>query len=388
MLENKILLFFTSMVGAIVGYIFFAQKRKHKETEMKKEWNLYSKALSPIAEPYYFISVLNIDTGICRHWDIETGSYRWVEAKFLVPSPEHRLGEMMIYVKDINGERIAEECKNRELQHALREVKRANQTRFDFIEYVTNDLQRLINSASKMNAMVRGAMEDEQYERAFSYTDRLESISEYLTSCLADILDISNMQRFGVTLDKKELDINQLMKECHMYLNSLRRKKQVSCMWIGSVEGTYIGDENRLKQCLFKLLENSVKYNRQGGSVHIEVKKMTPKAELAEDEFMVKIRDTGAGIPSEQIQNLYQPFNRGKCVESETEAPTGIGFAVVKHILDAMHGKLVVESILEYGTTVTVYFSLPRATETANTDKSAYIPVLVMNEKELNLKTG
>lgn len=371
MLGNKILLFFTSMVGAFVGYIFFAQKRKHKETEMKKEWNLYSKAISPIAEPYYFISVLNIDTGICRHWDMETGSYRWVEAKFLVPSPEHRPGEMMIYVKDINGERIAEECKNRELQHALREVKRANQTRFDFIEYVTNDLQRLINSASKMNAMVRGAMEDEQYERAFSYTDRLESISEYLTSCLADILDI-----------------NQLMKECHMYLNSLRRKKQVSCMWIGSVEGTYIGDENRLKQCLFKLLENSVKYNRQGGSVHIEVKKITSKEELAEDEFMVKIRDTGAGIPSEQIQNLYQPFNRGKRVESETDAPTGIGFAVVKHILDAMHGKLVVESILEYGTTVTVYFSLPRATETANTDKSAYMPVLVMNEKELNLKTG
>lgn len=366
MLENKILLFFTSMVGAIVGYIFFVQKRRRKEIETKKEWNLYSKAFSPIAEPYYFISVLNIDTGICRHIKNKErelqnhGNYDWVEAKFLILLPEHRPGEM----------------------------KRANQTRFDFIEYVTNDLQRLINSASKMNAMVRGAMEDEQYEQAFSYSDRLDSISEYLTSCLADILDISNMQRFGVTLDKKELDINQVMKECHMYLNSLRRKKQVSCMWIGSVEGTYIGDENRLKQCLFKLLENSVKYNRQGGSVHIEVKKMTSKAEPAEDEFMVKIRDTGAGIPLEQILNLYQPFNRGKRIESETEAPTGIGFAVAKHILDAMHGKLVVESILEYGTTVTVYFSLPRAMGTANTDKSAYIPVLVMNEKELNLKTG
>ena len=67
MLENKILLFFTSMVGAIVGYIFFVQKRRSKKIETKKEWNLYSKAFSPIAEPYYFISVLNIDTGICRH---------------------------------------------------------------------------------------------------------------------------------------------------------------------------------------------------------------------------------------------------------------------------------------------------------------------------------
>ncbi len=149
----------------------------------------------------------------------------------------------------------------------------------------------------------------------------------------------SHIRIAGMELERKELNIDHLVKTCKKYLNAILRDKPLSFMWIGSLEGQYIGDEVRLKLCFFHLLDNAVQQSRLDGGVRIELRKGVSPLNEAADEFMIEIRRDSF----------------------ETETAMGTGFFVAKTILDAMKGEIHVKSRNGQGTTVTVYFSLPRA---------------------------
>lgn len=149
----------------------------------------------------------------------------------------------------------------------------------------------------------------------------------------------SYIQIAGMELERKKLNIDHLVKTCRKYLNAILRDKPLSFMWIGSLEGQYIGDEGRLKQCFIQLLGNAVQQSRLDGFVRIELRKGVSPLNEAADEFMIEIRRDS--------------------FETETAARTGL-FAA-KTILEAMKGEIHVKSRNGQGTTVTVFFTLPRA---------------------------
>ena len=102
-------------------------------------------------------------------------------------------------------------------------------------------------------------------------------------------------------------------------------------------------DRTRVKQVLINLLFNAIKYNRPGGTVVGGV-----RAAARRDAIRISVRDTGAGLPPEQLAQLFQPFNRlGK--EAGAEEGTGIGLVVTKRLVELMGGAIGVDSVVGDG---------------------------------------
>jgi signal transduction histidine kinase len=99
----------------------------------------------------------------------------------------------------------------------------------------------------------------------------------------------------------------------------------------------------RLKQVLLNLLSNAVKYNRRNGRVTVHAK------QSIDSTVRIEVRDTGSGLTEQQIENLFQPFNRLDAEDSETEG-VGIGLVISKHLIELMGGSIGVSSTPGAGT--------------------------------------
>jgi two-component system phosphate regulon sensor histidine kinase PhoR len=105
------------------------------------------------------------------------------------------------------------------------------------------------------------------------------------------------------------------------------------------------GDRERLTQVLTNLIDNAVKYNVPGGSVHV-------RATRIRGEVEIEIADTGIGIPQEHVQRIFERFYRVDKDRSRLVGGTGLGLAIVKHILEAHHATPSLESVPGKGTTI------------------------------------
>ena len=108
-----------------------------------------------------------------------------------------------------------------------------------------------------------------------------------------------------------------------------------------------LADRNRMEQVIANIVSNAIKYNRPGGTV-------TLSAFSQEDKVVIKVQDTGIGIPQEDIPRLFERFYRVDKARSRERGGTGLGLAIAKEIVEQHQGTIGVESQLDAGTTVTI----------------------------------
>jgi len=108
-----------------------------------------------------------------------------------------------------------------------------------------------------------------------------------------------------------------------------------------------IGDKSGLQQVFINLINNAVKFSRQGGAVNLVVSEN-------ETEVLIGISDSGVGIPQQAIPHLFERFYRAKNVTIAEIPGSGIGLYIVKSIVEALGGTIQVDSVLNQGTTFTV----------------------------------
>ena len=263
------------------------------------------------------------------------GEYKWAQTEWI---PCEGGEEVILYVKDITDERIAEENHRRELERAFEEVKRANRVKTEFLEHISHDLRTPMNAIMGMNEMTYRAAQEKDFDKISYYTGRVRLTAEYLTLLLADLVDVSHMQKLGLELVCERFDMGILLIACREFFQYVSKEKHVSFRTEGCLSGMYVGDYRRLKQLVFNLIENAVKFNKPGGSVLLRVR--TEAETDCRDRFFFEIKDTGIGMDEEQLGKLFQPFDRGEHIVSETFAGTGLGLFIAKIIVDAMGGEI------------------------------------------------
>lgn len=326
-------------------------------------------------------------TVVYRRKANESSDYKWAQAECILCEKEH---EAMIYVKDITEERIAEEKHKQELKRAFQEVSQANRVKTDFLEYISHDLRTPMNAIIGMNDLTRRAIEEDNSEKAKYYTERVNASSEYLMALLRDIIDVSHFQKEGLKLECEPFSMDTLSEECREFFEYVTKEKQVSFQSDYMVSGCYIGDLMRIRQLMFNLIENAVKFNKPGGSVLIQMHSSPGRDN--KEHFQIVVRDTGIGMDRAQLERLFEPFSRGKRITSETYSGTGIGLTIVKSILDAMEGTIHVESTPMVGTTIDVQFDLIKgfstvqAAEYSSVENRAKTTVLTVDDNLLNLE--
>jgi signal transduction histidine kinase len=180
--------------------------------------------------------------------------------------------------------------------------------------------------------------------RQLDYSRGILDSSHRLLSLINDILDLATIEAGYMTLETKRVGIREIL-DAVLTLTRERARNQnlelsLSCP---SNIGTIDADERRLKQALFNLVSNAIKFTPPGGSIRLE-------AERVEGDLVFSVNDTGVGIPAADQARVFEKFERGDPTVSQSGA--GLGLSLVKSLIELHGGTVTIESGPERGTTV------------------------------------
>lgn len=198
---------------------------------------------------------------------------------------------------------------------------------------------------SHLEAMIEGLWE--------ATPERLKSCHEEvkrLGTLVADLEQLAKIEGENLILNKSRIDLLDTVRIVSDTMNGEISKKGLSL----SVEGEPVfveADKNRISQVVANLLSNSIKYTPEGGSVQIRVSETS-------DSGMIRIRDTGIGIPEKELPLVFERFYRTDKSRNRKSGGAGIGLAIVKSIVAAHGGTMTAESEEEKGSCFTV--SIPK----------------------------
>jgi two-component system sensor histidine kinase ResE len=160
------------------------------------------------------------------------------------------------------------------------------------------------------------------------------------------------MEAGHITLNLEEISVPQFIDKINRKFQGLAKEKTISLHSnIDLNESLYVLDPDRIEQVLTNLIDNAIRHTSEHGSVLISVASK-------ENDLMIKIQDTGSGIPQEDLPFVFERFYKADKARTRGRAGTGLGLAIVKNIVEAHQGKIQVHSKLGEGTTFSIL--LPR----------------------------
>jgi signal transduction histidine kinase/CheY-like chemotaxis protein len=235
------------------------------------------------------------------------------------------------------------EQSNRELALATGEAERANQAKSDFLSSMSHELRTPLNAIIGFGQVLGADEGGLPADRRKAFLGHIVAAGQHLLTLINDILNLAQIEAGKVVLSPEPVGMAELLDECRILTDPLTAARGIRLLFPLSLDVVAHADRTRLKQVLLNLLSNAVKYNREQGSVAVEC------VYVASERLRVTVRDTGLGMRPDQLQSLFQPFNRlGQ--EHGKQQGTGIGLVVTKHLVELMGGTLGVSSTVGAGT--------------------------------------
>lgn len=192
------------------------------------------------------------------------------------------------------------------------------------------------------------------------------------------LLELSKLESGTVRLNQESVNLTELLERTLMVFQPRAEESKVSLIGELLPTPTIVGDTDRLRQVFNNLVDNAFKYTLSGGTITVSCK-------VVDNEVVVNVSDTGAGIPPEDLPHIFERFyqadkSRSKPVSDNSSGlGLGLGLAICREIIHAHHGAISVQSKLNHGTTFTVALSI--ATEpTASADSSSHKTANVLKQ--------
>ncbi|MBQ5369329.1 MAG: PAS domain S-box protein [Peptococcaceae bacterium] len=231
------------------------------------------------------------------------------------------------------------------LAYDITEQVNAEKHRQAFTANVSHELktplQAIIGSAELME---NGIVKTDDLPRFVGHIRKEASRLLYL---IDDIIRLSQLDE-GAEMDQEDVPLKQLAEDVCETLTDAAKLKDVTLEVTGE-DVVMRGVRRLLYEILYNLCDNAIKYNRAGGSVTVSVSQRT-------NEICVSVKDTGIGIPPEHHDKIFERFYRVDKSHSKQSGGTGLGLSIVKHAVQYHHGKIVLASQVNVGTTITVLF--------------------------------
>jgi len=276
-----------------------------------------------------------------------------------------RIGDRVAQVsRDVTLERTAE----REITAARAEAERANLAKSEFLSRMSHELRTPLNAVLGFAQLLElDSLSSDQRESV----THIGRAGRHLLELINEILDISRIETGQLTISIEPIAVADLLGELVALIGPLADGRSITLAATrAGCDVHVLADRQRLKQVLLNLLANAVKYNREGGSATVAC------AVVVGDRLRISVTDTGYGIPPDQLARLFRPFERLGLDESGVEG-TGLGLALSKGLVEAMGGRIGVDSELDRGTTFWVELGLVEGPlETYNEGRPAEEPAV------------
>ncbi|MBS3806794.1 MAG: PAS domain S-box protein [Bacteroidales bacterium] len=320
------------------------------------------------------------------------GEQKWIwEQGRMVPSPEPGETHLEGLMTDITERKKAEEILNRkndklkateeELRASNEELREANQRleeqkvelrkakkkaeesdrlKSTFLANMSHEIRTPMNGIMGFASMLQKKPYDPEEQTKFLKI--IHDSSSHLLEIINDIVDVSKIEANQLSLKPSPFCLNDTLQELYnTYLAELDQKNKTHiALYLEqglSRDHSWINaDVNRLKQILYNLLGNAVKFTEKG-SIRFGYKQEAPAC------LLFYVADTGIGIPADKVEQIFSRFEQAKESNHSEYGGSGLGLTITRSLVEMMGGKIWVESQPEHGTTF--YFTLPFKTRSA-----------------------
>ncbi len=231
------------------------------------------------------------------------------------------------------------------LLHDLEEVRRAEGLRRDLVSNLSHELRTPLSSIrATVEVLLDGALEEP--ELAHEFIKAIELESDRLSQLVEEMLELSRIESGNIPFDVRPDDAAAICQEAarRMQAQAERAGVRLTCT-VPDQMRPVLADHERLLRALLNLLHNAIKFTEAGGTVSVEASDRVGEAVLV-------VRDTGAGIASDDLDRIFERFYKADRARSSTG--TGLGLAIVKHTVQAHRGRIEVESTPGVGSSFTL----------------------------------
>lgn len=227
----------------------------------------------------------------------------------------------------------------RKLRAAQARAEAANAAKSAFLATMSHEIRTPLNGVLGMaQAMSADHMTPVQQDRLAV----IRQSGEALLAILNDILDLSKIEAGKLELEIVEFDLSDVARGAYSAFTAIANKKGLSfALDVHGAQGRYRGDPSRLRQILYNLISNALKFTEQG-----EIRVV---ATYADGELCVAVRDTGLGISPEGLDRLFEKFDQLDSSTTRRFGGTGLGLAICRELAQLMGGRITVESELGLG---------------------------------------
>lgn len=226
------------------------------------------------------------------------------------------------------------------------EKERAEQMRREFTANVSHELKTPLQTISGYAELLANGMVADKDKTAFS--EKIYAEAQRMIRLIEDIIKLSNLDEGAVELTRETVDLYVTAENTVRNLLPAAKKANVTLSLNGENAEIY-GIPQLLTAVVYNLCDNAIKYNKDGGTVFVNVKNNA-------ENIILSVRDTGIGIPKEQQERIFERFYRVDKSHSKEVGGTGLGLSIVKHAAKLHDAKITLESEVGKGTEITVIF--------------------------------
>ena len=318
-------------------------------------------------------------------------SYNRAAAQIFTSLPEHKLGENVRELEDFREEMLNEsvpwsfsingqhyECHSKqiidengrkqgcvilvldmtdikayinEIKRVRQQAEKANIAKSEFLANMSHEIRTPMNAIIGLNDIIMEECPDPQI---YAHAKDVQSAAKNLLAIINDILDLSKVEAGKMELVYGDYHLKTLVDEVVGMMDMAASKRGLILKYEcdSALPCRYNGDEGRIKQVLINILNNAIKFTKEG-YVRVYITGWPGKNE-DEEVLSFRVEDTGCGIRKEDLGKIFEDFRQVDAKRNRTVEGTGLGLAIVRHLVELMGGLIDVDSVYGEGTTVMI----------------------------------